>query len=315
MRYRSTIFLSFFLFGFFAAKSQDKVYMPFFQIENMHWGYQMSAAKIFRTFLNNDNKYTLLLPETKDTIYPNETFQQTKDNANAVGAKYFIVGEMNALNDVMIISMTLYNSADGSKVWSDVLKARTPDDLDPILQRFANNIGTDQKASKDGDIYSVTNYDSKPLTKVDASVNYGVAISGAYYFIDNVDNTASAGFGALVSYDIRDVILDLQGELLFGDVRFQDIKISCLYPFTSSKNTPFLGGSIAYSGTTVTYNSGTSNFIENSGSGLAIQANGGMIFSRSSNVNFRISGAFTIPFYQVGDHTPLGAMISASILF
>ena len=208
------------------AQSQDKVYMPFFQIENMHWEYQISAAKIFRTYVNINNKYSLILPETKDTIYPKESFHQTITNAKSAGAKYFIIGEMNALNDVMIISMTLYTTADSNKVWTDMLKARTPDDLDPILQRLAKNIGTDKKASVDGDIYSVTNYDSKPLSKVNTNVNFGVAISGAYCFVNKVSNNTPAGFGLLASYDARDVIFDLQGDFLFGNIKMYGARIS-----------------------------------------------------------------------------------------
>ena len=223
---------------------------------------------------------------------------------------------MNALNEVLIISMTMYNTADSNKIWSDVLKARTPDDLDPILQRFANNIGTDQKASKDGDIYSVTNYDSKELTKVDASANYGVSISGSYSFVEKVDNSTSAGFGLLASYDLRDVILDIQGDFLFGDIQIYDVRISGLYPFKNSKNTPFVGGSIAWGGTTLKYKPSGSYYNDRfSDGGLAMFVNGGYIFNRNSNVNFRLAGSFIFPLYKTETQRPIGFMINAAILF
>lgn len=313
MKNKIKIFYIFLLFGVITAKAQDKVYMPYFQIENMHWEYQISAAKIFRTYLNNENKYVLILPETKDSIYPKETFVETVSNAKAAGAKYFITGEMNALNDVMVISMVMYKTADTGKVWSDILKARTPDDLDPILQRFAKNLGSDQKASKDNDIYSVTNYDSKQLTKVDATASFGVSISGAYTLAENVGNNTSAGFGLLASYDIRDVILDIQGDMLYGDVKIYDVRISGLYPFKSSKHTPFVGGSIAWSGTTIEYNN--YYYPHFSGSGLAMFVNGGYLFNRNSNVNFRVTGSCVFPLYQVKYMNPIGFMLNAAILF
>ena len=314
MKLRTKFLIIIQLFLCFFVKAQDKVYMPYFQIENMHWEYQISAAKIFRTYLNNNNKYTLILPQTKDSIYPNETFTQTIKNAKTAGAKYFIIGEMNALNDVMIISMSLYNTSDSTKVWSDILKARNPDDLDPILQKYANNIGTDLKASKDGDIYSVTNYDSKELTKVDASTNFGFCISGSYCAVTNVDNPTSSGFGLIASYDIRDIILDIQGDLLFGNVYFYDVRISGLYPFKKSRNTPFIGGSMAWGGNTIDFKN--NNYIDsNNKGGLAMFANGGYIFNRNANVNFRLTGSVIVPFYKVEKQMPLTFMINAAILF
>jgi len=290
--------------------------MPFFQIENMHWEYQMSAAKIFKNYVNDINKYTLILPETKDTTYPKESFHQTILNAKTAGTKYFIIAEMNALNDVMIVSMTMYNTSDSSKVWNDLLKARTPDDLDPILQRLAKCLGTDKKASVDGDIYSVTNYDSKPLSKVNTSVNFGVAISGAYCFVNKVSNQTPAGFGLLASYDARDVIFDLQGDFLFGDIKMYGVRISGLYPFKSSKNTPYIGGSIAWSGTTLSSNDNSYYSTSHSGGGLAFYANGGYIFNRNSTVNFRVAGSIIIPTYKTDDNqVPLGLMMNVAILF
>ena len=320
MKLRTKFLIIIQLFLCFFVKAQDKVYMPYFQIENMHWEYQISAAKIFRTYLNNNNKYTLILPQTKDSIYPNETFTQTIKNAKTAGAKYFIIGEMNALNDVMIISMSLYNTSDSTKVWSDILKARNPDDLDPILQKYANNIGTDLKASKDGDIYSVTNYDSKELSKVDASAYFGVSISGAYSIVNKVSNQTSAGFGLLASYDIRDIILDIEGDYAFGNVKIYDLRISGLYPFKKSKNTPFIGGSIAISGVTLSENNNNNTYsyynVEN-GSGLSMFFNGGYIFNRNSNVNFRISGSVILPFYKtkINLQRPISFMLNAAILF
>lgn len=300
------------------AKSQDKIYMPYFQVENMHWQYQISATKIFKTYLNMNNKYELVLPELKDSIYSKETFEQTVANASALNAKYFLIGEMNALNEVMIVSLTLYNTNDKSKVWSDVLKAKTPDDLDPILQKIANNFNTETKSANTDDIYSVTQYDSKELTKVQATTNFGVSISGAFSMLSDVKNISSAGFGLILSHDLRDVILDVQGDFLFGDVRIYDIRISGLYPFKKARNTPYIGGSIAWQGTSVSFKSNTDpdyyvNYDSNGGLGMFI--NGGYIFNRTSNVNFRINSSLNIPFYEVKDEFPVYLMINAAILF
>jgi len=314
---KKIIFFAFIIISV-TAKSQDKIYMPYFQVENMHWQYQVSTTKILKTYLNMNNKYELVLPELKDSIYSKETFEQTAANASALNAKYFLIGEMNALNEVMIVSLTLYNTNDKSKVWSDVLKAKSPDDLDPILQKIANNFNTEAKSVNVDDIYTVTQYDSKELTKVKATTNYGVSISGAFSMLNNVENNSSAGFGLILSHDLRDVILDVQADFLFGDVKIYDIRVSGLYPFSKAKNTPYIGGSIAWQGTSVNFktNNDPNYYYEyDSEGGLGMFINGGYIFNRTSNVNFRINGSFNIPFYEVKNQAPMYFMINAAILF
>jgi len=320
MKTKKNLFIALMLLISMAAQSQDKVYMPFFNIENMHSAYQISAAKIFRSYVNANNKYLLLLPETTDTIYTVESFDQTQKNAKTAGAKYFLIAEMNALNDVMIVSMSLYKTSDTSRVWGDMLKARTLEDLDPILQRFAKNLGTDKKASVDGDIYTVTDYDAKELNKISTTPHCGLAICGGYFLVNKVKNSTPAGFGLLATYDVRDVIFDLEGDFLFGDIKSYGVRISGLYPFKSSKNTPFVGGSIAWSGISATYKNSYydySNYYSNnrSGGGLALYANGGYIFNRNASVNFRVTGSFVLPTYKVGDKYPVGGQLGGAIIF
>jgi hypothetical protein len=302
--------------------------MPYFQLERIYWEYQISAAKTFKTYLDSNKRYTLVLPQLKGSTYPNETFTQTIANADSVGANYFIEGKLTALNDVMQISMSMYNTSDSSNVWSDTLIARTAYDLDPILKLFADLIGTDRKASKENNNYSLTYYYPKELVKVDATVNFGFSLSGGYTTVDRGNHKVSPGIGLLVSYDSKPLILDLQVDYLPGDYHngvflLADLRVSGLYPFKTTKTTPFIGGSIAFSGVRLTYPNPNPNsyFTEEraDGKGLAIFVNTGYIINRNSNYNFRLTGSFFFPFYQTRTHPletriPLGFMINAVIL-
>jgi len=301
------------------AMAQEKIYMPFFRVDNIHPDYRFTTAKIFKMYVNANQKYELVLPVRVDSTYTEESIQQIQQNAKNIQAKYFIIGEMNALNNTLILSVSMYNTEDSKKVWSDLAKANTPDDLDPLLQKMANNIGSQQKASQDGDIYNVTSYDSKELNKIEATYQFGVSISGATCLIKDVKNISPAGFGAFISYDIRDVILDIQGDMLFGDINIYYGKLSGLYPFKKSKNTPFAGGSIGYGGSSIVFKSSdTSGMFSNervSGSGLMLFVNGGYILGRNANVNMRITGSFIAPLFRVKDKKPIGFMLSAAIIF
>jgi hypothetical protein len=311
------------------AKSQDKVYMPYFQLEKIYWEYQISAAKTFKTFLDSNKRYTLVLPQLNGSTYPNETFTQTIANANSVGAIYFIKGKLTALNDVMQISMSMYNTSDSSNVWSDTLVVRTTYDLDSILLLFADNIGTDKKASEDGKIYSLANYSQQELVKYDPTMDLGFSISGGYTIADRGNHKVSPGIGFLISYDSKPLIFDFQVDYFPGNYHkgvflLADMRVSGLYPLKTSKTTPFIGGSIAFSGVRLTYpNPIPGTFFTEQradGMGLAIFVNGGYLINRNSNYNFRLVGSLFCPLFQTSTFHPLetripfGFMINAVIL-
>lgn len=309
--------------------------MPYFQLENIYWEYQINATMKFSTYLDSNKKYTLVLPEIKGSAYTNETFFQTITNAKVVSAKYFIIGTMSAIKDVMKISMTMYNTSDSSKVWVDTLVSRTSYDLDSILKLFADNIGTENIPSKDNTQYSLAYYNPTELVKPDASVDFGISVSGAYSIIDRVDNKASVGLGFIVSYDSKRMIFDFQGDYLLGDLEdydngnivIYDIRISGSYPLINKKTTPYIGGSISFGGVTYWYptpNPKHYPFYERGdGAGLALFANCGYLFDRNSHVKFRLAGSFIFPLYKAKTfpfnieetQRPIGFRVNAIILF
>ena len=59
---------------FFLCKgvvAQEKIYMPYFEVINMHPDYQNSATHLLKTYLESGNKMELILPD-KDTLYYKE---------------------------------------------------------------------------------------------------------------------------------------------------------------------------------------------------------------------------------------------------
>ena len=51
------------------SQQREKVYMPYFEMNNINYDYQLLAAKTFKTYIDNNNKYLLILPDLKNKEY------------------------------------------------------------------------------------------------------------------------------------------------------------------------------------------------------------------------------------------------------
>jgi hypothetical protein len=307
------------------AKSQDTAYMPYFQIENIYWEHQINATKIFSNYLNSGNRYHVILPQLKGSVYPEETFTQTIANAISINAKYFIIGKLKAKEDVLKILISLYTTTDSSLIWNDSLIARTKNDLDSVIKLFADYIGTDQKASNFEKKYTEQLYYPKELIKPYASFNFGASISCAYTMADSVENHTSAGYSFIASYDTRHFIMDLKIDFIKGKVSIIDIALSGNMPLLNTKSTPYIGGSIGYSDISLFYPSySVWTFANNSqadGNGLVLFWNVGYLIKRNLKVKFRLDGSFYYPLFYpetAADYSrikkPRGYILKAVVL-
>jgi hypothetical protein len=218
------------------------------------------------------------------------------------------------LGDIVIITISMYNTTDGKKVWHNISKALTPDDIDPIMAKMAESLGNPDSASE-GDIYNVTNYDSKELNRIGANKYFGVTIGGGYAFVSGVSKNFPAGLGIVGSYDMRDVIFNMKAEAFFSDVTIYYINIDAIYPLSTGKNSAFLSGAMAYGGINLKKDIGTYYNNNNSGGGLLLFAGGGYLINRNSNVSLRFSGNFYTPFFKVDGTLPMGILFTTTLLF
>lgn len=312
---KKLVLLSFSIFIALTTFAQEKVYFPLFEVLNVHYEYQYSASKLLKTYVNQKNKYELILAPKADSNQPPQTKEQIKQKAQALNATYYLIGEMNALQDVMIISLSLHKTATGEKVWSDLKKAYTPDDLDPILQIFSRSIGSEDTKAGYDDIYSVAQYDAMELKKKEATSNFGAYIGGVYTVYDGVKSNFSSGFGVKYSADIRDYILEINGELYFSDIDIADFNLSFLRPFSQRASSPFLGGGLGYAGHNITVTESNGLIRKYNNSGLTAHVKGGYLFNRTSSVQMRAEiGAYTAT-YQVNDKVPFGGMFNLIFSF
>lgn len=320
MRKIELVFLFVFLQMTLFVAAQETVYMPFFETLNVNKEYQYSTARLLKVYVENGNKYELILPEKWDSVYVKETLEQTRQKAEAVHARYFLTGEMNRIGGTVIISVNMYQTSDGKKYWHGMYKAANPSDIDPVITKIALGLGDNSKATSE-DIYNVSQYESNELKKIGSNKFFGVFIGGGTTFVTNVKKNFPAGFGLLYSFDNRGFIFDVKGKLFFSDVDIYSINFDALYPLTHKSSSFYLSGGLGYGGITIT-NKESNNYPSsyysspNSGSGLTLTGGMGYLMNRNSDVMVRFGAEIDVPLFTVSNNNlPVAVLITATMLF
>lgn len=290
----------FYLFVFILTgqliQAQQKVYMPYFEVLNIADDYQYSISKLFQGYVREQGKYDILLPAWKNELYPKESQEETQSKARELGAPYFIKGDLNALGDLIIVTMSLFQTDNGQEIWNSLLKANKLDDLDPIMMTFAKNLGEKEVTSTGGDIYTVTEQEGKELTEVETKISWGLLLGGAYPF----GHTFAPGFGILTTYDNRNIIYGLDANIFFtqdNTLGYLDITVD--YPFSSKKNTAYAGGGLGYGWLSMHEDPEFTD--ADITSGLMLFAGGGYILNRTASVRLIFGSRIFVPLFKVND--------------
>ena len=305
MKHTWTIFLFITIIST-ASFAQTKVFMPVFEVTNVHPDNALSAAKLLKMYATMEGRFSLILAERNDSL-PGNLAKKAADH----GADTYLVGDMNRIGETVVIMLTLYDLKN-NVVWKDMMKARTPDDLDPIMKRFAKVMGTSELADKAGDIYSVTDYNAKQLRRKQSNINFGLTVGGGMSWVGTaIDKKTLSGFGMLLSYDMRNLIFETNGEVFFGDQTTGFFSLDILKPVSNDQNVFFYGGGLGISFTNLKEN----NQWYHSQPGLLLTPQIGYIFNRDGAVNMRLTVKPLVPLYKVHGTSPFGIVATLSILF
>lgn len=297
--------------------AQESIYFPSFETINVNTKHQYVASKLFKNYVFSNGKYNIILPSTlENNVFYKETIEETKHNALIQNTSYYMIADMSAIGNLLIINMKMYNTASSQLVWSDALKANELEDLDPVLKLLAKAIGTDENAVKSGDIYSVTHYDSKELNKRQASQSWGLSIGGGSLLASDASELGLTGFGILKSYDIRNLILDIKFEIYGSDGNNSTrIGMNVLKPMNDNNTSLFYGGGIYFGGIgydqkyiTVGYNGLPYKTTRRlSQTGLELEGSFGVILNRLSAIQLRATVTPIIALYKI-DNKAIGAL-------
>ncbi len=303
-----------FILGFSLVMfAQETIYFPAFETINVHFKHQYVTSKLFKNYVDANGNYKIILADnlSKEVEY-SESFEETKSNALRHKTSYFILSDMSAIGNLLIVNMKMYNTASGEMIWSDALKADELEDLDPVIHLLANALGSEEPAVKAGDIYSVTQYESKELNKRRASESWGITIGGGAILGSDIKNAGISGFGLVKSFDSGDFILDIKAEIHFGErgTNTRRIGMNILKPVSKNDMSLFYGGGIYYGGMSYEkpnldnednpYWYGYDDEINNSG--LEIEGNFGVILNRLSSIQLRATVSPMLALYKMDDN-------------
>ena len=285
----------------------ERVYLAPFSMVGLNEDFGIAAEKLMNAYIDDNGRYVLVNYTEDDSVTVGD-----RTSANNVAIKKnctkFILAEFTRLGENVITSFKLYDVNNESPVWSDRLKAKNPDDFDPIIQRVAKNIGTKKKATNDDDIYTVTEQETKNPKKKGVTTYWGGKIVGSLP-LNPSEAKMDAGLGAFVLYDAKDLIFGFDWTMSnLGESNDRttiiDLTLSAYYAFNTSNISPFAGGGLSYSMRT----NRTEEIYENGhyygrnddaeSNGISMQIGGGVLFNRASRVMFITQVNYFIDFFE-----------------
>lgn len=303
-----------------AILAQDKIYMPYFTISGMHSDYKVSSTKMLKTYIESTNRYQVVLANYIDTTSLDLSIEQTQKEASQVSANYFVLGDMNAVGNLLIISVKMYETSTSKLVWNDVVKASSLSDLDPSMQKIANTIGSVNKANADNDISTTTDYQSATNRTIFALSKNCISIEGGIVASSTLSSPFIYGIGYTRSFDVKQFIFNINGNYLWGDARCWRFDVGLIYPLNKKYISPYIGAALGLSSTgiekkiTQTYN--YNGYISSNsysewvyGGGVELDLNGGILLMRNSSVGMKIGGTLSLPAYTVDNkYLPIGRL-------
>ena len=293
----------------FAASiyAAERVYLAPFSMVGLNEDFGIAAEKLMNAYIDDNGRYVLVNHAEEDSVKIGD-----RESANKIAKEKnctkFILAEFTRLGENVITAFKLYDVNNESPVWSDRLKAKNPDDFDPIIQRVAKNIGTNKKATNDNDIYTVTEQETKNPKKKGVTSYWGGKIVGSLP-LNPSEAKMDAGLGAFVLYDAKDLIFGFDWTMnnLGNDddrTTLIDLTLSVFYAFTTTNISPFAGGGLSYSMRYThsyrysSYNNSYYGDDEHETNGLSLQLGGGLLFNRASRVMFIAQVNYFIDFFE-----------------
>ncbi len=300
-------FLSSFLFA-----QNNSVYFPYFELINTNKDadLQYSTSKLLKSYIENNHKYAVLIPERNGQDYFEDEGQAIAlEKAKDIAARYYMDGEIHNLQGVFIISVGLYETATGERVWHDMVKGTLEEDLDPLLSRLGRSFLTAKTAKTDIEIDEVTEYDSRGIDLKQIKVNHfiGLTIGGKYLFGEET----LSGLGLVYTYDASTFLFSLNFDYypsssLLRDGAFDGRELTngsfglgAMFPLSRKRSTVFLDGGLEYGFMTAKRDPKFSEESDSTQGGIGLYLGGGYLINRNSTVNLRIFGGVSVPFYTL----------------
>ncbi len=306
-----------------ATFAAEKVYMAPVGTTNIHSDYGIAAQKLMKTYIEDDGRFILVEGSAADSVVL-EKQETVKAKAIEKGCEKYLIAEFTRLGDNVILSFKFYSTGSENPIWQDRLKAANPDDFDPIIQRVARTIGTNEKATNDEDIYNITENEARLPKRKKVNSYFGIGIGGMVPLAPEVE--MAPGLNLFGLYDAQNFLFGIDCNLwgLGSDSRYSyaDFGISAYYAFGRKFIAPYIGGGLSYSA--VDYESEVSyinnreyydydlqdyrtknereydTYIDDK-SGIGVFVGGGLMLNRASNIVLLAEAKYFVNFYKLAE--------------
>jgi hypothetical protein len=165
------------------------------------------------------------------------TAKRAQAYAKENGHSLFLLGSLIRVGNSVRVSLHLYNSANGARLFSDSLVAAAPEDLDPVMKRLARSVAVRDVNAKASAIDEVTLREEEAFRKRVAYHYFGILIGATKGFAGPLkDDPVQSGFGTYWLYDNRNILLEVDLAFGFGEaVPFTfGLDLGNHYPFSRS---------------------------------------------------------------------------------
>jgi len=313
MRIFKSLVLSILLFIVSTASiaQANKIYFPYFELINLEENaeLQYSTSRLVKTYIETNHDYHILLPEKASEYYAANSYDIALKAALERKSDHVLIGEIHSLDGIYIVSLGLYETSTGKKLWHDLVKGISNEDLDPLLSRLGRNFMTETKASDDVEIGEVTAYEAQgaAIQQIKANHFFGLMIGGNSL----IGGKTLSGFGIAYSFDANTVIFTGNFDYYFSPKVIENLEIQAnrmesgslnlgiLYPLSRKRMTWFLNGGMEYS--FIQLIDDTEFYTEDGIGGISVFMGGGYLLNRNSTVNMRIHAGLSFPTYRIGD--------------
>jgi hypothetical protein len=264
---------------------------------NVHPAYQQSAQELFKDYLTETGKYSVVDVPVAPGAEPADATQAV-EAGRAAGADLVMLVRLSHLQSSFRVRLTVYQVATKAMVHADSLGSTGgPDELDPVVSRLVKAFAKGERAGSNAEIDSVTQKESDPYLKEVATKTFGLRLGAILPFNRARGNVgAGPGLGLFWMYDARDYMaeafIDFVSSSASSDadkVQAFDVGLGLYHPFGRKNVVPYAGGGVAYSVT---------NFGGAGANGLRFHGAFGVLFGRLSTVQLRGELGYFVNAYQ-----------------
>ena len=266
------------------AKTKLTVTILPFEGQTVHSDILDAARDVLSIFLGN-HPVDVIRNDSKDRTV---TTSQADEIAKSVGAKHYIKGRITRLGKRAIVQVEKFAVGQKSAIFTDMMTAANPTDLETVMERLAIALYTRTKAQGNSNIHTVTRREQNSLKRKRSHQNFGFGIGGLVVGVDGAEVLPTLGASWL--FDNRTVLFTADGRLggMGTDFSFAEFSLGAYYPLADDDVTPYIGGGLSLSAISIEEVEDNVNDDDHlSGSGLGLFAAVGMIIGRTSDVSIR----------------------------